>query len=156
MTPKTAIIGIGNPILTDDSVGVKVARVLAERLESRPDIEVMELYAGGIRLMDAMVGYDRAVVIDAMETGSSRPGTICRLELADIAATRNTFSTHDTNLATALEMGKMLGLALPREVRIWGIEAEDVETFSDELTREVAQAVPEVVEEILRELGGLA
>lgn len=155
MAARTAVIGLGNPILSDDSVGIRVSRLLAERFVGKDGVEVLELYAGGIRLMDAMVGYGRVVVIDAMETGAE-PGTIRRLIPSDICSTRNAVCSHDMTLATALELGRMLGLELPERVDIWGIEAADVETFGEELTVAVARAVPRVADEICSQLGGVA
>jgi hydrogenase maturation protease len=146
---KTVVIGLGNPILSDDGAGVRASRLLREALGGRADIEVKEAYAGGIRLMDELVGYGRAVIVDAMVTGRHRPGTVRRLPPSELGAARNTSSTHDTNLATAIEMGRMLGLELPGEVLLWGIEAGDVETFGEELTGAVERALPVVVEEIL-------
>jgi len=177
---KTIIIGLGNPILSDDSVGIKVARILQERVKDGtvPDlrtglpvslgevvesglspsaninIDVVEIYAGGIRLMDAMVGYERAVIIDAMVTGKVSPGSLQTLPLSALISTRNMACMHDTNISTALELGKMIGLKLPDHISIFGIEAKDVETFSEELTEEVEKAVPEVVENIIKNIFG--
>ncbi len=107
--------------------------------------DVIEMYAGGIRLMDVMAGYDRAVIVDAMVTGLERPGTVRRLSLSDLVTTRNTLSVHDMDLPMALEMGRMLGVPLPSEVVIWGIEAKDVETFGEGLTKEVEASVSRTV-----------
>lgn len=150
---KTIIIGVGNPMLTDDSVGIKVARALRERLDGHSGIEISELYAGGIRLMDVMIGYDKAVIIDAILTSNGKPGTIYTLSPSDLIATRNTLSTHDTNLSIALEMGRMLELPLPSDIKIWAIEAKDVNTFSENLTEDVERAVPMVVERIIADCG---
>jgi len=64
----------------------------------------------------------------------------------------NTFSSHDTHLSVCLEMGKMLGLQLPSEIKIWAVEAEDVDTFSENLTENVEKSVPIVVQQIIYEL----
>ncbi len=155
---KTVVIGLGNPILTDDSVGVKVSRAIREQLDHRETdgigdtIDIKELYAGGIRLMDAMTGYDRACIVDAMVTGSSCPGTVSEVEPDQLCSTRNMVCTHDTNLSTALELGRMLGMHLPARIKIWGIEAADVTSFGEELTDEVERAVPVAVNAILSEL----
>ena len=151
---KTIVIGLGNPILSDDSVGVRIARELKERIESagQSDVEVIEMYAGGIRLMDAMAGYDRAVIIDSMVTGVERPGTLLRLSLSDLVTTRNTLSVHDMDLPTALEMGRTLGMPIPSEVVIWGIEAKDVENFGEELTAEVEASLSSTIEIIEEDL----
>ncbi len=148
---KTVIIGLGNPLLTDDGVGIKVARAIASAIDS-PVVDVTEVYAGGIRLMEAMVGYDRAVVIDAMVTGVRSPWELCRMTPQDIVSTRNLFCSHDGPLEAALEVGRLCGLNLPSEVVVWGIEALDVENYSEELTADVSRAVPDVARRIIEDL----
>ncbi|MBF0328767.1 MAG: hydrogenase maturation protease [Nitrospirae bacterium] len=153
---KTIVIGLGNPILTDDSVGIKVARELKARLsDDCEDAEIVEVYAGGIRLIDVLKGYDRAIIIDAMVTGEHEPGTIHRFSSSNLTSTRNAMSMHDLDLPGALELGRMLGIPLPEDFRIWGIEAHDVETFSEELTERVACSVHPVVEEVIEELSSV-
>ena len=149
---RTIVIGIGNPVLRDDSVGLKVANRLRDELRDSSRTAVTELYAGGIRLMEAMVGYQRAILIDAIQTGGGRPGAVYLLEITDLIETRNICSTHDGSLRVALELGRMAGLEMPSEMLIWAVEAADVETFSESLTPEVASAVPLVVENIIARL----
>lgn len=156
---KTVIIGLGNPILTDDSVGVKVSRAIREYLDCQGNtdtggntIDIKEIYAGGIRLMDAMIGYDKACIVDAMKTGRSDPGEVSEFGLDELCGTRNIVCTHDTNLSTAIELGRMLEMHLPSRIKIWGIEASDVTSFSEQLTDEVERAVPVAVNAVLSEL----
>ncbi len=56
---KTLVLGLGNPLLGDDAVGLRVAASLRGRLP--PDVELDEDYCGGLRLMERLAGYDRAV-----------------------------------------------------------------------------------------------
>ncbi len=152
---KTLIIGLGNPILTDDGVGVKVAYAVRDALASaaREDVTVTEAGVGGLPLMEMMTGYERVILVDAIRTPGGRPGAISRLTLDDIASvvpTQHSASTHDMNLPTALEMGRRLGLALPDSVEILAVEAEDVTTFGETCTPAVAAAVPVVTELILQ------
>ncbi len=149
---ETIIIGIGNPVLTDDSVGIKVVRSLERRLHAKEGVVIRELCAGGIRLMEEMSGFKKAIIIDAIVTDSGEPGSVSIMEPSDLLNTRNTWSTHDASLAEALELGKTLGLQLPEDVKIWAIEAGDVETFSESLTEQVQGAVPLVVEDVIRYL----
>ncbi|MDA8164937.1 MAG: hydrogenase maturation protease [Desulfobacteraceae bacterium] len=149
---KTVVIGLGNPILTDDGVGVKAARLLTARLQEREEVDVLELHAGGLRLLDGMAGYQRAFLIDATVAGDCPPGTVRALTLAECGRTRNMACSHDTALLPALAMGDLLGCPLPAEIRIWGVEAADVETFGEELTPPVAAALPEVVELVMAAL----
>jgi hydrogenase maturation protease len=149
---KTIVIGLGNPILTDDGVGIKVAQALRDALGSTARVDIKELYAGGIRLIDAMTGYEKAVIIDAMVTGSRSPGTICALSDTELGAARNISSTHDVNLSTAMDMGRMLGLQMPGEIKVFGIEAGEVEMFGETLTDAVDRAVPQAVRLITEDL----
>lgn len=146
MIPRTVVIGLGNVILTDDGVGIHAARLIRERAPE--GVDVTEVHAGGLRLMDAMVGYDRAFIIDAMQCGTA-PGTVRRFSVTELHATRNMTSTHDTSLGTALQMAAMLGLQVPTEVTVWGIEALDAATFGEELSQEVSAAMDVVVSELL-------
>jgi hydrogenase maturation protease len=154
---KTLIIGLGNPILTDDGVGVKVAYAVQQELalEGHNGVTVTEASVGGLRLMEMMEGYDRVILVDAIQTAGGQPGTIHRLTLDDIASalpTQHSASAHDMNLPTAVEMGRRLGLALPGRVEIFAIEAKDVVTFGETCTPNVAAAIPVVTELVLRTL----
>jgi hydrogenase maturation protease len=149
---KTLIIGLGNPLLRDDSVGLRVVQMLRGILAHHPDIELMEDYWGGLRLMEQMVGYDRAIIVDAICTDAPS-GTIHLLSPDDIPTQRSA-SAHDVNLPTALEFGRHADAHLPlnEHILLIGIEAADVQTFDESLSPEVEAALPQVVDQILSEL----
>lgn len=150
---RTLVLGLGNPLLRDDSVGLRVVRSLLPFLASRPDIDLAEDYHGGLRLMERLVGYDRAIIVDAVCSGAP-PGTIHRLGPTSVP-TQHTASSHDVNLPTALALGRQVGAALPADeaILILGIEAVDVHSFGEDLTPEVAAAIPAAANLILAELG---
>ncbi len=147
----TVIIGMGNPQLSDDGVGLAVAVAVAELLKQRMTLTVTELNTGGIRLMEAMAGFRRAVVVDAMRSGAP-PGTIQRFDPNEFVTTKNTFSSHDTDFGTAYDLGKMAGVSLPEQVSFWGIEGREFDLFGERLTAEVAAAVPAAVERIVAQI----
>ena len=155
---KTLVIGLGNPILTDDGVGVKVAYQVERELASgnQKEITVTEACVGGLRLMEMMVGYDRVILIDALlQANGNKPGTIHRMnlnDLRDISPTQHSASAHDTSLVTALDMGMQLGLHLPSEIDIYAIEVENVMDFNDQPTPAVAEAIPKVTAVVLEKL----
>jgi hydrogenase maturation protease len=150
---KTLVLGLGNPILSDDGVGPAVARELEGRVDPQ-EATVIEASLGGLNLLDLLVGYDRVIIIDAIKTAGGRAGQIHRLDPAALTTTRYTASPHDVNLVTALELGKKLGLAMPSKIDIFAIEVLDTERFSEECTPAVAAAIPVCVEMILGELRG--
>jgi hydrogenase maturation protease len=149
---KTLILGLGNPVLTDDSIGLKVVEQLRPILTGRPDLEIDEDYWGGLRLMERLVGFDRAVLVDAICTGAA-PGTIHRLAV-DSMPTQHSASAHDANLATALALGRQAGAHLPanNDILLVGIEAEDIITFSEQCTPQVQAAIPRAVEAVMAAL----
>ena len=152
---KTLILGLGNPILTDDGIGVLVAESVRYQLPADTPIDINEVSVGGLTLMESMIGYDRVILIDALQHKYGKPGDIHRMTLADlktISPTQHTASPHDANLITALEMGRRMGLHLPQDVVIYAIEVENISEFSDQPTPSVAAAIPWVTDAILREV----
>ncbi len=150
--PRTLVLGLGNPILGDDAVGLKVAALVAERLGPASPVEVDEEYHGGLRLMERLAGYERVVLVDALTSGTVPPGTVVLLGPADLP-TRHAGSSHDVDLPTALRLGAEMGLPMPRELAIVGVEAERVLDFSDDCTPAVAASLPEAAAAVLAELG---
>ncbi len=144
MTMKTLVIGLGNPILTDDGVGVHIARRVSALLDPDSGVDVIEASVGGLQLMEAMIGYERVVIIDAIMTPGGIPGAVYELGLDRLPGTLNTSSAHDTNLPTALAVGRRLGAPLPADenVHIIAVEAVDVLTFGENCTPPVAAAIP--------------
>ena len=146
---KAIVIGVGNPVIADDALGLVAARSVRDQCPG--GVAVAEVFNGGLELMEAMAGYDRAFVVDAIVAGG-RPGTIYRLGIDEVAATRNTSTTHNGSLSTAMELGRLSGVKLPSEVRFWAVEAGDVTTFREGLTPEAEAAIPVVAREIMNEL----
>ena len=147
---KTLVLGLGNPLLGDDAIGLKVAAALRERLAGDADVDVREEEAGGLRLMEVLTGYERAIVVDASFTGGT-PGTIRRMG-PDEVPTQRTAIAHGIDLPGALELGRSLGLPMPSVVRVVAIEASRVLEFREDLTPAVAAAIGPAVEAVLAEL----
>lgn len=155
---KTLIVGLGNPILGDDGVGWHVAKTLFHRLQEgsfdfeQPEIKCLSL--GGLSLMENLVGYDRVILIDAIDIGRGSVGSIYRLSLDDLPdpISGHTGSVHDTSLQTALKMGRSLGLNLPASIQVIAIEAQIDLKFTEILSPPVAKAVPIAADLILNEL----
>jgi hydrogenase maturation protease len=147
------VIGLGNPILGDDGFGWVVAEQIRQSTGSAPqsvDIECCSL--GGLSLMERLVDYDEAVLIDAIHLGQSPVGTLHVIPLADIPDNMagHLSSSHDTTLKTAIQMGKSLGAHLPDSITIIGVETSNSYDFSEELSAPVMAAVPAAVQVVLQ------
>ena len=150
---RTLVLGLGNPILSDDGVGIRVAQEVGQKLNN-PRVTVAEASLAGISLLDLIVGYDKVIIVDAIQTKEGHAGQVYRMEPEDFSFTKNYSSPHQINLVTALELGKMLDLAMPQKITIFAVEAKDIVSFSETCTPEVEQAIPEVVNMVLEELVG--
>ncbi len=138
---KTLIIGLGNPILGDDGVGWAVADKIQANMGNA---EIEKLSLGGLSLMERMSGYEKVILIDAMQTGNHPIGSVCVFPLEELPPpfSGHSASAHDTSLLTALETGRRLGIPLPTEITVVAIEAKNVYDFSETLSPSVSAAVP--------------
>jgi hydrogenase maturation protease len=150
---RILIVGLGNPILGDDGVGWRVAEEVQRQIVQRQahprapeecDIEVDCVALGGLSLMEQLIGYDRAIVIDSIDTGHGAIGRVHQLELDELPdrSAGHTTAIHDTSLQTALKVGRSLGAQLPDRITVIAVESPNVYNFSEELSAPVAAAVP--------------
>ncbi len=124
-------------------------------ISERPTMDAAAAHVDRLQngiFLDLLAGYDKAVIIDAIQTGEGKPGQIYRLQPGAFRETRHAATPHDVSFTTALELGKMLKLPLPAEIVIFGIEAQDVVNLSEGCTPEVERAVPVCAEMVLAEL----
>jgi hydrogenase maturation protease len=144
------ILGLGNPLQADDGVGCR----LVEALEGRklpPGVEVMDAGTPGVGLINLLEGRQRAIIVDAAEMG--RPaGEVVRFRPEDVVLTGSTerFSLHRTAVADALALARALNLSLP-EIVFFGVQPGLI-GWRDELSPEVAAAIPRLVDAILVEV----
>lgn len=150
---KTLVLGLGNPILRDDGIGIHVVRAVAAGCH-RDDVAFAEASLGGLRLLDLLSGYERVILVDAIQTAGGEPGQVYRLHADDLRRSLHSGSTHDLSLAGALTLGRSLGMPLPDHdaLTILAVEAGDVLTFGETCTPPVAEAIPAVARMILADL----
>jgi hydrogenase maturation protease len=150
---KILVLGIGNPILSDDGAGIRVAQEVGNLLND-PQVTVAETSEAGLRLLDSIVGYDKVVIIDAVQTEKGQAGQLYHMRPEDFSFAKNFSSPHQMNLVTALELGNALDLAMPQKITILAVEAKDISTFGEKCTPEVEQAIPKLVKMVMKELVG--
>jgi hydrogenase maturation protease len=148
---KVLVLGVGNPILSDDGVGIQVAREL--RQKGLPGVEVEELAASGLELLDVVLDYDKVIMIDAIQTTKGIPGEIYTLEEKDFEKSVHGSSPHGINIATALALGrKVVPERMPKSVVFIAVEAEDLINVKEQLTPKVQAALPMIVKTVEDEI----
>jgi len=142
---KTLVVGLGNPILGDDGVGWKVAEDVMKRLPEDTSVDVICLSVGGISLMEHLIGYDHAIIVDAFATDAPVGSiSVLRLDQLPNYSAFHTTSSHDTSLQNAMELGRTMGAHVPDDVMIVGIATRQVFDFSEDLSPPVARVVHNV------------
>jgi len=148
---KILVLGLGNPILRDDGVGIYVARELQKR--SLPKgVVVEESSLSGFLLMESLAGYDKAIIVDSIKTKGGKVGEIYRFSLEALEETVHLTSVHHVNLATAIKLGERMGMSMPKEVIIYAVEIADNQTFSEGCTPLVLKAIPRAMGMVEKEL----
>lgn len=160
---KLLIIGVGNPILRDDGVGVIAVREL-EKAKARylnslaEDTQVVfkEASLGGLGLMEAMLGFDAVILIDAI-LSDQPPGSVRVLTPESFNSALHASSPHDVSIIEGLRIGREYTRELPENENIVfvTVEAQNVTEFGEELTPAVKDAIPVVcrtVEKIALEM----
>lgn len=154
MPARTLVLGLGNPILRDDGVGWRVVEE-ARRLVS-PEVAQFDCVAlGGLALMERLIGCERAILVDAIQTVDGVPGTVYSLSLDDLP-TLNANAIHDASLKDALVLGERLGAQLPARIDIIAVEAHEVLDFGESLSPPLEAAVAVAVDRVLAALTAAA
>ncbi|CAG0946536.1 hydrogenase maturation protease [Anaerolineae bacterium] len=152
---KTLVVGLGNPILGDDGVGWKVAQAVETQLSNvqlpTSSIEVDCAALGGLSLMERMVGYERAIVIDSIGSGQHALGEVYHFDLDDLydPSAGHTTAVHDMSLMTALKLGRSMGAELPKQITVVAVESPYTYDFTEELTPPVQAAVPVAAQTVI-------
>jgi len=146
---KLLFLGLGNPILSDDAVGIRVVDKIKSIMGDSNGIDFVTGSMAGLRILDVIQGYDELVIVDAIEKGGE-PGTLYKIPIEDLEGTLHLTSLHSINLVTAIELGRKMSLKIPKRISIYGIEVKDVVKFSEKMTPEVEESIPKNAEEIIR------
>ena len=151
---KTIILGVGNPILRDDGVGIHVAEELKKHIR-KPGVTIDSAFTGGMNLLDLMVDHDRAILIDAVKIENKKLGDVGLFGLGELSAL-HTCNPHDVSLLQAIDLAKKLGEnRIPTDIKVVGINiGEPGCEFGEELSSEIAKAIPKAIELVKKEVEG--
>ncbi len=145
---RTLILGIGNILLRDEGVGVRVIEAMQD-MELPGDVELLDGGTSGADLVDYVADRRKVIVIDAAKM-DCKAGTIFRFGLEDLVQkAEGTISLHEFGLLETMTAAKQLGCA-PQEVIIFGIEPEVVSPGL-ELSDKLIKTLPKVIDLVVAE-----
>jgi hydrogenase maturation protease len=114
-------------------------------------VVVRKTALSGFYLLDELTGYDAAIVVDAVRTGTRAPGTVYSFPFESLRSESGP-SPHAAGLPTVIRLGRQSGVPLPERIHIVAVEVDDVESIGESLTPAVARAVPTARDAVLAEL----
>ena len=145
----TLVLGIGNILLRDEGVGVRVIEQM-RAVDLPKGIELVDGVTAGADLLDTLAERRKVIIVDAVHADCV-PGTVVRFGADDLAKPeREGISLHELGLYEALIMTEKLGCA-PEEVVVFGVKPKEV-GYGLELTKEIETIVPDIIELVLAEV----
>lgn len=149
VSTKTLVLGVGNLLLSDEGVGVHVARELMG-MELPPGVSVIEGGTAGLSLLSLIQGAERLIVIDAVK-GEQAPGAVYRFDMDEIenSARGLIASVHSLGVREVLDLCALTG-KVPQTIVI-GIEPKTME-IGIELSNEVRSKVSLILSMVLQEI----
>jgi len=140
---RTLILGLGNPILSDDGIGL----ILTKNLEGKiHDADTASITLAGLELMDILAGYDHVFLIDAATGTGGEPGELT--ELKDGNHALHLFTSHGVNFFDIIKMGRDAGLKMPEPAAVFGIEIGNATDFGTSLSPAMLSALPDLEKNI--------
>jgi len=147
MAERILILGIGNPLMSDEGAGVRVAETLMGRYELPEGVEVVDAGTMGLGIINLFRDRDLVIVVDAVDNTGHEPGTVVILTPEQLAPSQVLHSLHDMRFVNVLEAAELTGVA-PEAICV-GIQVASMKQWVTELTPAVEAAVPAAVAAVL-------
>ncbi len=140
----TAVIGIGNTLMSDDGAGVRVL----EHLDGLPEhVAVVELATGGMTLLHHLEKYRKVILVDAADFGGSA-GEVRFFTPEEVSSIKTVgYSLHDLDIMAVLRLASQLGTH-PESVIIAAVQPASLE-MKEGLSDPVEKALPGLARKIL-------
>lgn len=142
------VLGIGNPLIADDRVGLKVIDEIEKCQDCKSDVVFKKAYTCSPDLLYEVETFKSLIVIDSLCTGLYSPGTIVESEIDIHSETEwiPTINGHVFPFQQLLQLGIKCGYQMPSRIKVIGIEGQEFNQFTETLTYAVEQSISKVVD----------
>lgn len=145
------ILGVGNVLLGDEGIGIRVVEELQHNYAFADDVEILDGGTAGIELLRYIENRDLLIIIDAMAADQA-PGTVFKVEGEDVPKRFMTkISPHQIGLSDLLAAG-VLSESIPKNIVLFGVEPENLQTgiyLSDSVTKSIDKLVSAIIDELV-------
>ena len=150
---KTIIVGIGNPLLGDDGVGIHIVRTFQKTHIVPDEVVFDEAQTGGMNLLDVIRGYEQVILVDAVSLSHLSHGQVIRFRVDELPTVHSN-NPHDASFMEALQLARAIGdQDVTNDITIIGINLQHIpRDFCDCLSEEIKGSIPKAVDMINSEL----
>jgi hydrogenase maturation protease len=151
---KTAIMGFGNPVRSDDVVGVYVIEELKKKIYEKPECTLLDMGTSAFEVLFQLQGHERIIIVDSVINSGEPVGTLFKLpasEIEDAVEDNPLVFLHSLKWNQGLSYAKkILGASYPSDIQVYLIAIENIK-LEIQLSEEVKKAGDRVVELILQD-----
>lgn len=145
------VLGVGNILLSDEAIGVRIAGALAARYHLPDNVDVLDGGTAGMELLEAMANRRHLIIVDAIVSRNYSPGTIMTLRDDEVPVLlTNKVSPHQLGLADVLSALRFTG-EFPRKLTLIGVIPASLEPHIG-LTPLVAASLEPALARVIAEL----
>lgn len=128
MRKDIVVLGLGNPLMADEGIGVEVLTNLLRMAHEFPAVEFVDAGTAGLSILHKLSDRTKAIIIDCCLMGTE-PGTLAVFTPQDVSSVKRLahFSLHEVDILHVIELARKLG-GYPNEILIFGIEPLAIET----------------------------
>lgn len=156
---KTAIMGFGNPVRSDDAIGIYVIEKLQQKLGIRDDISLFDMGTSAFEVLFKLKGHQRIILVDAVINTNEPVGTLFKVPAQEVLSAPQDdplVFLHSIKWDQALSYAKkIMQDEYPKDINVYLIAVENTKLEVD-LSKPVQQAGDKVVKLILEDIDAIA
>ncbi len=110
MKKETIVLGLGNPLMGDEGIGIKLIEMLQSVSGDFPEADFVDAGTGGMSLLHLIAGRRKAIIIDCALMGET-PGTIKQFTPDEVKTVKQLthLSLHEVDIIKVIDLARQLG-----------------------------------------------
>lgn len=153
MNRDTVVLGLGNPLMSDEGIGVRLLDRLAASADKYPSVDFVDGGTGGLSMLYHLEGRHKVVIVDCAYMGAD-PGEIRKFRPDQARSIKKlaSQSLHEQDVLKIISLARELGQC-PEQVVIFGIQPQNT-ALGHELSSRLADRMNHYIALICDELKG--
>lgn len=148
-------MGFGNPVRSDDAIGIYVIEQLKEKLPDSEDISIFDMGTAAFEVLFGLKGHDKIILVDGVLNSNEPVGTLFKVPAEEVMKAPQDdplVFLHGMKWDQALSYTKkILQDEYPEDIQVYLVAIENTKLEID-MSDVVKQAGDKVVQHILEDL----